>query len=180
LFVTILLMSIPTPFRSASTSARLFFLDIRGGRVISAQTPRPALSADAVKARLVGNWNLVKFVSFNAAGEVRPGTYDTGRLMYDGHEMTAHLMRSGGPREAPATEAARAVAYQAYLGYFGPYTVDASKGVVIHHVVGSSFPHWIGSEQVRYYGFSEDGNTLILSVKSGERITGTLTWERVK
>ena len=51
---------------------------------------------------------------------------------------------------------------------------------MIHHVVGSSFLHWIGSEQVRYYGFSEDGNTLTLSVRSGERITGTLTWERVR
>jgi hypothetical protein len=148
--------------------------------LFAAQAPRAALSAEVVKARLVGNWNLVKFVSFNPAGEPRPGTFDTGRIMYDGREMTAHLMRSGGPREAPATDAARAVAYQTYLGYFGPYTVDASKGVVIHHVAGASFPHWIGSDQVRYYGFSEDGNTLTLSVKSGERITGTLTWERVK
>jgi lipocalin-like protein len=44
--------------------------------------------------------------------------------------------------------------------------------------VGSSLPNWIGSEQVRHYGFSNDGRQLMLSLKSGERITQTLTWER--
>ncbi len=38
LFVALLLMTIATPFRAASTNARLFFLDIRGGRVISVDT----------------------------------------------------------------------------------------------------------------------------------------------
>jgi hypothetical protein len=32
---------------------------------------------------------------------------------------------------------------------------------------------------VRYYAFSEDENQLTLSVKSGERVTQTLTWVRV-
>jgi len=110
-----------------------------------------------------------------------PGlAFDVGRLMYDEQgEMSAHLMRSGRPREAATTEAARAAAYQAYLAYFGPFTIDPDKPIVVHHVVGSSRPDWIGSEQVRYYGFPAD-NTLTLSLKSGDRVTQTLTWERAK
>ena len=50
---------------------------------------------------------------------------------------------------------------------------------MVHHVVGSSRPDWIGSEQVRYYGFPAD-NTLTLSLKSGDRVTQTLTWERAR
>jgi hypothetical protein len=136
--------------------------------------------ADAVKRSLAGNWKLVKYEIFAENGEVRPGQYDVGRLMYDERgEMTAHLMRSGRPKEAPTTEAARAAAYQTYLGYFGPYTIDADRRVVVHHVAGASLPQWLGTEQVRYYAFPA-ANTLTLSLKNGERITQTLTWERVR
>jgi hypothetical protein len=146
-----------------------------------AQTSGGAMSADAVKRRLVGTWTLVKYEVFDERGGARPGNYDTGRLIYDEQgEMAAHLMRSGRPKEAPTTEAARASAYQSYLGYFGPYTIDPDQRIVVHHVAGSSLPHWIGTEQIRYYGFSEDGKYLTLSLKSGERVTQTLTWDRVR
>ena len=107
----------------------------------------------AVRKQLAGEWALVKYEIFGENGQTRPGNYDVGRINYGEHEMSAHLMRSGRPKESPATEAARAVAYQGYLGYFGPYTIDAGKQVVVHHVAGSSLPNWVGSEQVRYYAF---------------------------
>jgi hypothetical protein len=50
----------------------------------------------------------------------------------------------------------------------------------VHHVIGSSFPHWVGSDQVRYFKLSADGKMLELSVKSGSRVTSTLTWRRVE
>jgi hypothetical protein len=81
----------------------------------------------------------------------------------EGGEMTAHLTRAD---------------RGAYLGYFGPYTIDAANNVVVHHVVGASLASWVGSDQVRYYGFTADGR-LTLSLKQGDRITQTLTWERV-
>src|SRR5262245_66299446 len=100
--------------------------------------------------------------------------------MYDQQGvMSAQLMRLARPREAATTEAARAAAYQAYLAYFGPFTIEPDKQIVVHHVVGSSRPEWICSEQVRYYGFPAD-NTLTLSLKSGDRVTQTLTWERFR
>jgi len=66
----------------------------------------------------------------------------------------------------------------AYLGYFGPYTVDAANGVVVHHVVGSSLTSWVGSDQVRYHAFTDDGR-LTLSLKQGNRVTQMLTWARL-
>jgi len=145
-----------------------------------AQNPTGSGADATAKRRLVGNWKLVKYEVFDQSGAARPGNFDVGRLMYDEQgEMAAHLMRSGRPKEAATTETARAAAYQAYLGYFGPFTIDPDKRTVVHHVIGSSRPDWIGSEQVRYYGFPAD-DTLTLSLKSGERVTQTLTWERVK
>jgi Lipocalin-like domain len=143
-------------------------------------TSKGSTAAAAAKRRLVGNWKLVKYEVFDVSGSARPGAFDEGRLMYDEKgEMSAHLMQSGRPREAATTETDRAAAYQAYLGYFGPFTIDPDKQIVVHHVVGSSRPDWIGSEQVRYYAFPAD-NTLTLSLKSGERVTQTLTWERAR
>ena len=95
-----------------------------------AQISRASISADAVKRRLVGNWKLVKYEIFDERGTARPGGFDTGRLMYDEQgEMAAHIMRSGRPPEAPATETARAAAYQSY---FAKYTDQTLK------VIGST------------------------------------------
>jgi hypothetical protein len=122
--------------------------------------------ADDEKRRLVGSWKLVKYEIFVADGDVRSGNYDVGRLRYDAQgEMDAHLMQS---RE------------HAYLAYFGPYTIDAPKGIIVHHVEGSSRPDWIGTHQVRYYTLSSDGNQLTLSLKAGDRVTQTLTWDRMR
>jgi hypothetical protein len=143
-------------------------------------SPRRTADDAAVRKQLAGEWTLVKYEIFGENGQTRPGNYDIGRINYGDREMSAHLMRSGRPKETPATEAARAAAFQGYLGYFGPYTVDADKKIVVHHVAGSSLPNWIGTEQVRHYAFSSDGKQLTLSLKAGERITQTLTWERTR
>jgi hypothetical protein len=145
---------------------------------VSATMEQPS----AVAKKLIGHWRLVSFVNFTADGKERPGAYDSGRILYDEHgNMSAHLMRTGGkPLSQPATEAERAAAYGQYLGYSGRYTLDESIGKVTHAVEGSSNPNWIKTELVRYYAFSPDGNRLMLSIRSGDRVTGTLTWERLK
>jgi hypothetical protein len=140
-------------------------------------------SATDVQKRLVGNWRLVSFVSFDEKGVSRPGPYDAGRIMYDGYgNMAAQLMRSGRPRlSSPSTEPERAVAYTGFLSYYGRYVVDHSTGKVTHHVEGSTNPNWVSTELIRYYAFSPDDSRLMLSIKSADgRVTGTLTWERMK
>jgi Lipocalin-like domain len=134
------------------------------------------------KERLVGAWGLVSFVSFDANGASRPGAYDLGRIVYDvSGQMSAHLMHSSNRADAsPATDADRSAAFRRYLGYYGPFTVDELTGIVIHHVLGSSNPSWVGSNQVRYFNLSEDDNKLTLSVKNQTRVTSTLVWERIK
>lgn len=136
-----------------------------------------------VSERLVGTWQLVKWDVFDAnGGPTRAGAYDVGRLSYDAAgQMSAHLMSSANRSDAaPATDAERAAAYRRYLGYFGPFTVDEGRGVVVHHVMGSSNPSWPGTDQVRHYELSPDGERLMLSLKNGERVTQTLTWTRVR
>ena len=164
-----------TTVRTCRFAAALLLLCAAGA---SAQTA--AATEAEVRKRLAGTWMLVKYEVYAENGETRRGNFDVGRITYGEREMDAHLSRTGSSREAPSTDAARAEAFRAYLGYFGPYTIDASRRIVVHHVAGSSRPDWVGTEQVRHYGFSSDGSQLTLSLKSGERVTQTLTWERVR
>ena len=88
--------------------------------VVSGLSRTETAADDAVRKQLAGEWTLVNYEVFPENGPSRPGNYDIGRINYGEREMSAHLMRSGRPKESAATEAARAAAFQGYLGYFGP------------------------------------------------------------
>ena len=141
------------------------------------------LSPADVQKRLVGNYRLVRFVNIDEQGVERPAAYEAGRIMYDAHgQMAAQLSRSGREKLSPMpSEAERATAYGGFLAYYGRYTIDAANSRVTHHVEGSTNPNWPGTDLVRYYAFSPDDSRLMLSLKNAEgRITGTLTWERIR
>src|SRR3954447_14037612 len=91
--------------------------------VVVATQPGVAADEADVRRQLAGEWTLVKYEVFPENGQPRPGNYDVGRINYGEREMSAHLMRTERPSEP-----------QNYLGYFGPYTVDADKKIVVHHV----------------------------------------------
>lgn len=136
-----------------------------------------------VATRFVGHWRLLKFENFDEKGVVRLAEYDGGRISYDAAgNMSAQLMRSNRQRmSSPSTEPERAAAYSTYTAYYGTYTIDTPAGTVTHHVEGSTNPNWVKTDLVRWYEFSADGQQLMLSIKNTEgRVTGTLTWERIK
>lgn len=137
----------------------------------------------SVKQRLTGNWRLLSFENFDDKGAPSPGAYSTGRLMYDAHgNMAAQLSREGRKvLSATPTDAERAAAYAGFLAYYGRYVVDESKGLVTHHVEGSTNPNWVNTTLTRWYAFAQDDNRLMLSLRDADgRITGTLTWERLR
>jgi hypothetical protein len=147
----------------------------------NAQSKPPAV-AD-VQKQFIGHWRLVKFENFDEKGVARVAGYDGGRIMYDtaGH-MSAQLMRSDRkPLAMPSTEPERAAAYATYTAYYGKYTIDPTLGKVTHHVEGALNHNWVKTDLVRWYAFASDGNQLMLSIKNAEgRVTGTLTWERLR
>jgi hypothetical protein len=122
-------------------------------------------TASEIQRRLVGNWKLVSFDSFDAAGKASPGSLNEGWIMYDEHgNMACQLMWRGEPHR--------------HTAYYGKYQIDPEKGTVTHLVEGAWREDWLGTSQVRYFAFSNAGNRLMLSVKTDDRVTGTLTWER--
>ncbi len=69
----------------------------------------------------------------------------------------------------PPTPEHALAAYNAYVAYFGTYTVDTEKHVVTHHVRGSLSPDYTDTDQPR--PFKLDGGRL--EIGDGK------TWRRV-
>jgi hypothetical protein len=132
--------------------------------------------------RFVGNWRLVAFVNIGEQGVATPSRYSGGRIMYDAAgQMAAQLTFAARPAlSSPATEAQRAAAYGSFLSYYGAYEVDDRSAKVTHHVEASTNPNWPATELIRYFEFA-DPDTLTLSIRNAAgRVTGTLTWARIR
>lgn len=88
----------------------------------------------------------------------------------------------GQPVKYPFGEKPRGLlVYDAYAAYFGTYTVDAKRSVVVHHVEGDLYDVFIGTDQERPFEIS--GDRLILRPKwteGGKQWTGLRVFERVK
>lgn len=137
-----------------------------------------------------GTWRLVRFEVRGREGDVSHpfGLDAAGYLMYgeDGY-MAAALMQakranfaSADILEASAEE--KAAAFDGYSSYCGRYEVKDNK--VIHYIQCSQLPNWSGSEQERYFEFSEDYGRLTLRtaplLAGGEERTLVAVWERAK
>jgi hypothetical protein len=153
---------------------------VLGTLVTTAAQSRP--DAAAVKQKLIGSYRLVSYTQYDEKGGERAASYTVGQISYDAAgRMSAHLMAPDRPtvgRGQTATDAQRAAAAAGYVGYFGRYEIDAARGVVTHHVDGSSSQNMVGTAMPRWYEFSPDGNTLYLMTKNGDRVTGRLQWVR--
>ena len=138
---------------------------------------------------LVGTWRLVSYEARTSSDEVRYpfGQNAIGQLFYDNHgNMSAHVMRADCPTFASddsgsGTDAEVRAAFEGHTSYFGTYTIDSSARTVTHHVHGSSYPNWMGHDQIRHYRI--DGSHLVLStppiLSYGEALEYILTWERI-
>ena len=141
------------------------------------------MTADTVKARLIGSWRLVSYETEEPDGRRgRPYGDAIGRLSYDERgNMAGQVMRPDRARVGFGDGSAQQVraAYIGYVAYFGTYDVAADGSSLVHYVEGSLNPDWVGGAQRRALRF--DGDRLILSAevrKHDAIVTHSLTWER--
>ncbi len=140
------------------------------------------------KSQLIGTWRLVSFESRDESGEIRYplGRNAIGQISYGAEgRMSAIIVQperlpfaSGDMRRGTDTELRSA--FEGFIGYFGTFSVDAATGAVIHHVLGASFPNWMGGDQVRFCRL--ESTRLILSTPpflyDGQISRSALIWER--
>lgn len=98
--------------------------------------------------------------TFRAHGRLTRAAFAAGDLL------------AGSPEE-------RAAAAAGYVPYAGTYEPRART--VIHHVLASLVPNWVGTDRERFVGW--DGGRLLLSTTpitvGGRQQTARLVWERV-
>jgi hypothetical protein len=121
----------------------------------------------SLRDQLIGHWTLVSLAAVNGTDIEYPMGYDVeGVITYDqADHMTAQIMRHDRPRFASGdvdrgTVAELSAALTGYTAYFGTYSVDESAAVVTHHVKGSLFPNWVGTDQRREIVVDGDQLTL--------------------
>lgn len=144
-----------------------------------------------MKEQFIGVWKLVSYTYQNENGETRTpfGENPKGIIMYDASgymavqimtndrpHFTVNDILAGTPDEIKA-------AFEGLNTYYGPYTINEAESIVTHHLEGASLPNREGSDQIRAFSFSDDGQHLTLKAKprliGGEMLIGVLLWGRI-
>jgi hypothetical protein len=142
-----------------------------------------------IASEFVGAWRLVSYSAVTSGGAtIYPmGPNAHGRILYEpGGRMAVQI---GDPDRAAfavsdphaAADAEVRAAFHGYLAYYGTYTVDAGRGVVVHHLEMSLLPNWIGVDQVRYFDLQGERLTLRTPpmVIGGIERVSRLVWEKL-
>ncbi|WP_163708165.1 lipocalin-like domain-containing protein [Mangrovibacterium lignilyticum] len=134
--------------------------------------------------KLLGSWQLQEWTAELANGEiVFPFGEDViGRITYDERgDMAVQIMKNNRP-EFHSEDLLQAQpdemidAYTGFIAYCGTYDVHPNSNQVIHRIAISSFPNWVGQNQVRSYEFKDD--RLILSTDVIGSSRHKLVWKR--
>jgi hypothetical protein len=138
---------------------------------------------------VIGIWKLVSVKTEADDGTV---TYPFGKdvgglLMIDAKgyfsvqvmDTKRPSFKSGDPRDGTPEEVR--TAFENYIGYYGTFDLDETKGAAIFHVRGAWLPNWVGTDQVRYCTLKR--NQLTISspplLFDCKKIIPKLIWERV-
>lgn len=135
--------------------------------------------------KFIGSWELKEWTAESTDGQtVFPYGEDAkGRLTYDEFgNMSVQIMKnnraiflSEDPLQAQPEEVLEA--YNGFIAYCGNYNVNPSSKQVVHQIKLSSFPNWVGQNQIRYFEFNKD--KLILSTDIIGSSQHKLIWRKM-
>ena len=145
----------------------------------------PTANSGDERRPFLGFWEIDRIERRTVDGTALPtGQFGAGYLIYmpSGY-MAVHLMRPDRrPYEGPRPTALEAhAAMGSYAGYFGPFSVDAAEGVVVHHRAGHLDPAGIGVDAPRAFEFRDDQLILRPPVATidGQEVQTSVFWNRL-
>lgn len=152
--------------------------------VDSKKTDNKTENATATDETFTGSWKLKEWTAELKSGDiVFPFGKDAkGIITYDKFgNMAVQVMKNERPpflSEDPLQAQPDEIldAYNGFIAYSGRYEVDTNSNKVTHQIKISSFPNWIGQNQIRYYKFKDD--MLILSTDMIGASKHRLLWEK--
>jgi hypothetical protein len=156
------------------------------GSLLVASTAMTANAASLAQQVRGTSWHLVSLTITTPDGKtVQPiGPNPMGYTMFDrtGHFITETL-KPGAPNFASGspvsgTDEEYRAAGQANIVDFGTYTADGKDHTLVMHVIGASFPNWIGTD---IHNVTEiNGDEMTWHNQAGARnVPVTLVWKRL-
>lgn len=149
------------------------------------QPMEPSADLGAAARRFLGFWEIDRLERRTPDGTALPtAQFAEGYLVYmPSGVMAVQLMRPDRrPWEGPRPTALEAhAARESYASYFGPFTVNAAEGVVVHHRIGNLDPGGIGTDAVRGFEF-RDGQLILrppVSTVDGQQVQTSVFWNRL-
>jgi hypothetical protein len=141
------------------------------------------------KSPVVGTWQVTSFTTLTlGTNEISHpvGESPKGYIQYSPGGHMVVFLQAGSPKQpanAAYTDAERVETFQSIGGaYAGTYTVEGGK--VVHHVIASWRPEWIGGDQIRYFEITGNKLTIktapVKSPRTGGDTVVTLTFQRVE
>jgi len=137
------------------------------------------------KEKFIGSWELKEWTAeLIDESVVYPFGEDViGRITYDSNGMMAvQIMKnkrnqflSEDPLQAQPDEVV--AAYNVFIAYCGNYEINHNTNQVVHQIEISSFPNWIGQNQIRNFEFI--GNELTLSTDLIGSSRHRLVWIKI-
>ena len=126
---------------------------------------------------LIGTWRLIEFSNLDSMTNTWTHPYGKnprGVFSYSRSGIVNINISSEIPLQVPKDSMdnfkMNLKTFRKYaVGYFGTYTVDKEKGIVIHHVTGGSIQEYINSDEPRPYILKND--TLLIGDNK--------TWKRI-
>ena len=136
--------------------------------------------------KFIGSWELIKWTAeLNDGTAFFPfGEDAVGRISYDSDSnMSVHIMKSNRPQfhsEDPlnATPDEMFTAFSDFISYCGTYQIYTNPNQVVHRIKISSFPNWVGQNQIRKFEFKDD--KLILRTDTIGSSKHELVWQKMK
>jgi hypothetical protein len=145
---------------------------------------------EALRARLLGAWRLRTWDSIGEDGSIEHplGDDPDGVVVYtpDGTMVTTLARRDrppiGGGDMLAGPDDARLAAFGSFIAYTARFRIEG--GQVIHVVVMSLFPDWVGTEQRRHVELADGDRSLVLSsdpfLLRGRSSRQRLSWSRIE
>jgi hypothetical protein len=155
---------------------------------LATASPPPKENKKDSPHKIIGTWKLASSTVQYPDGRLLPdpnfGPSAKGYLFYDsnGH-MCIQLMNPNrfdwrDPTRPTAQQLVSAV--NGYHGYCGTYEVNGNDTLVVHHIEVALVPNQVGTSVERQLTFTGDRLNLVAEgMHDGQRLTFTLTWERV-
>ena len=121
-----------------------------------------------INQQFVGSWELQEWITESKYGkkEFPLGADAIGQIKYESNgTMSVMIMKNNRPQllsEDPLQghPDEGVIAFKGFIGYTGNYEVNLNSKQVVHTINISSFPNWVGQNQIRKFEFNDDKLTL--------------------